>query len=129
MTEASPATTTPSLVPATMRSAWFEEYGRPEDVVSVRTIPTPTPGPGEVLVKVAASSVNALDWHYTTGLPMFSRPVLGLSRPNRTVPGADASGVVAAVGERVTRYAVGDEVFGEIDGGGFAEYALAPEDW
>ncbi|KGN38129.1 NADPH:quinone reductase [Knoellia subterranea KCTC 19937] len=112
-----------------MRAAWFEKYGAPEDVVSVRTIPTPTPGPGEVLVKVAASSVNALDWHYTTGLPMFSRPALGLRRPNRTIPGADAAGIVVAIGEGVTRHAVGDEVFGEIDGGGFAEYALAPEDW
>lgn len=117
------------VVPATMRSAWFERYGPPEDVVTVRTVSTPQPGPGEVLVEVAASSVNALDWHYTTGLPMFSRPALGLRRPNRTVPGADASGVVVAVGEGVTRHAVGDEVFGEIDGGGFAEFALAPEDW
>lgn len=116
-------------VPATMRSAFHERYGAPEDVVSVRTVPTPKPAAGEVLVKVRAASVNALDWHYVTGLPMFARPSLGLRRPKRQVPGADASGEVVAVGEGVTRHRIGDLVFSEIDGGGFAEYAIAPEDW
>ncbi|WP_353952649.1 NAD(P)-dependent alcohol dehydrogenase [Knoellia sp. S7-12] len=116
-------------VPATMRSAFHERYDAPEEVVSVRTVPTPQPAAGEVLVRVRAASVNALDWHYLTGLPMFARPSLGLRRPKRQVPGADASGEVVAVGEGVTLHHVGDQVFGEIDGGGFAEYALAPEDW
>ncbi|MFC7487288.1 NAD(P)-dependent alcohol dehydrogenase [Knoellia sp. CPCC 206453] len=115
-------------VPATMRSAFYEGYGAPEDVVTVRTVPTPKPAPGEVLVKVRAASVNALDWHYVTGLPMFARPSLGLRRPKRQVPGADAAGEVVAIGEGVTRHRIGDEVFADIDGGGFAEYALAPQD-
>lgn len=116
-------------IPTTMRSAFHERYGAPEEVVTVRTVPTPQPAAGEVLVRVRAASVNALDWHYVTGLPMFARPSLGLRRPHRQVPGADASGEVVAVGDGVTRHRVGDRVFGEIDGGGFAEYALAPEDW
>lgn len=115
-------------IPTTMRSAFHERYGAPEEVVTVRTVPTPQPAAGEVLVRVRAASVNALDWHYVTGLPMFARPSLGLRRPHRQVPGADASGEVVAVGDGVTRHRVGDRVFGEIDGGGFAEYALAPED-
>ncbi len=123
------ATHSPTLVPATMRSAFHERYGAPEDVVTVRTVPTPKPAAGEVLVKVRAASVNALDWHYVTGLPMFARPSLGLRRPKRQVPGADASGEVVAVGEGVTRHAIGDLVFSEVDGGGFAEYVIAPEDW
>lgn len=125
-----PAVTAPPqpVVPATMRSAYYERYGAPEDVVSVRTIPTPRPGAGEVLVRVRAASVNALDWHYVTGLPMFARPSLGLRRPSRQVPGADAAGEVVAIGEGVTQHHIGDQVFGEISGGGFAEYALAPED-
>ncbi|MFC7490004.1 MULTISPECIES: NAD(P)-dependent alcohol dehydrogenase [unclassified Knoellia] len=125
----SPTTERSPLVPSTMRSAFHERYGPPEKVVSVRTVPTPTPGVGEVLVRVRAASVNALDWHYVTGLPMFARPSLGLRRPKRQVPGADASGEVVAIGERVTRHRIGDQVFGELDGGGFAEYAMAPEDW
>lgn len=119
----------PEALPATMRSAFHERYGPPEEVVTVRTVPTPRPGPGEVLVRVRAASVNALDWHFVTGLPMFARPSLGLRRPKRQVPGADASGEVVAVGDGVTRHRVGDKVFGEIDGGGFAEYVLAPQDW
>lgn len=118
-----------AALPTTMRSAFHERYGRPEEVVSVRTVPTPQPGPGEVLVRVRAASVNALDWHFVTGLPMFARPSLGLRRPARRVPGADASGEVVAVGDGVTMHHVGDLVFGEIDGGGFAEFALAPQDW
>ena len=131
MTESTPSPTrdrTPLAPPATMRSAYYERYGRPQDVVSVRTVPTPRPAAGEVLVRVRAASVNALDWHFVTGLPMFARPSLGLRRPTRQVPGADASGEVVAVGEGVTHHRIGDKVFGEIEGGGFAEYALAPED-
>jgi NADPH:quinone reductase-like Zn-dependent oxidoreductase len=116
-------------VPTHMRAATYHRYGRPEEVVSVRDVPVPEPGPGEVLVEVRAASVNALDWHFVTGLPMFARPTLGLRRPKRTVPGADVSGVVAAVGPDVTGWGVGDEVLGEVHGGGFAEYVVAPADW
>jgi NADPH:quinone reductase-like Zn-dependent oxidoreductase len=116
-------------VPATMRAAFYERYGRPEQVVSVCHLPLPGPGAGEVLVQVRAASVNALDWHFVTGLPMFARPSLGLRRPKRQVPGADVAGVVVAVGEGVTRHRVGDPVFGEVDGGAYAEYVTAPADW
>jgi NADPH:quinone reductase-like Zn-dependent oxidoreductase len=113
----------------TMRAARYHRYGRPEDVVAVEEVPTPEPGPGDVLVEVRAASVNALDWHFVTGLPMFARPTLGLRRPKRQVPGADVAGVVEAVGPAVTRFQPGDRVFGEVSGGGFAEYVVAPADW
>lgn len=130
MTEtSSPVGAASAHVPTTMRAATYHRYGRPEDVLRVTDVLVPRPGPGDVLVAVRASSVNALDWHFTTGLPMFARPALGWFRPKRTVPGADMAGVVAAVGDQVTRFRVGDEVFGEVDGGGFAEYAVAPADW
>ena len=139
--QTSPATTAPvvtaepaprhtrSTTPTTMRAAVHERYGRPEDVVTVRTVPVPEVGPDDVLVKVGAASVNALDWHYVTGLPMFARPTLGLRRPKRQVPGADVAGVVEAVGAAVTRFQPGDRVFGEVSGGAFAEYLVAPADW
>lgn len=116
-----------AVVPATMRTAWYERYGRPEDVVSVREVPVTAPGAGQVLVRVRAASVNALDWHFVTGLPMFARPSLGLRRPHRTVPGADIAGVVAAAGPGTTLHR-GARVFGEVPGGGFAEYVLAQAD-
>jgi NADPH:quinone reductase-like Zn-dependent oxidoreductase len=116
-------------IPTTMRAAVHERYGPPEEVVSVRTVPVPDVGADDVLVRVGAASVNALDWHYVTGLPMFARPTLGLRRPKRQTPGADVAGVVEAVGSTVTRLAIGDRVFGEVSGGGLAEFVVAPADW
>jgi NADPH:quinone reductase-like Zn-dependent oxidoreductase len=115
-------------LPTTMRAAVHEEYGAPEDVLSVRTVPVPPVGPDDELVRVAAASVNALDWHYVTGLPMFARPTLGLRRPKRQVPGADVAGVVEVVGSAVTTLAPGDRVFGEVSGGAYAEFLVAPAD-
>src|ERR1700752_238294 len=125
MTETTSHRTPAPVEPATMRAATYHRYGRPEEVVSVSEIPVPHPGPADVLVRVAASSVNALDWHFVTGLPLFARPTLGLRRPRRSVPGADVAGTVVAVGADVTRLRVGDEVFGDVGGGGFAEYVAA----
>ena len=116
-------------IPTTMRAAVYERYGSPEEVVSVRTVPVPDLGADDVLVRVGAASVNALDWHFVTGLPMFARPTLGLRRPKRQVPGADVAGVVEAVGANVTSLGVGDRVFGEVSGGAFAEFVVAPQDW
>lgn len=116
-------------VPTTMRAAVYDRYGPPEQVVSVRTVPVPALGADDVLVRVGAASVNALDWHLVTGLPMFARPALGLRHPKRQVPGADVAGVVEAVGANVTRLGIGDRVFGEVPGGGFAEFVVAPADW
>ena len=95
----------------------------------MRTVPVPDVGPDDVLVHVGAASVNALDWHYVTGLPMFARPTLGLRRPKRQVPRGDVAGVVEAVGAAVTRFQPGDRVFGEGSGGAFAEFVVAPADW
>lgn len=126
---AHPAPRHTGSTPTTMRAAVHERYGRPEEVVTVRTVPVPEVGPDDALVRVGAASVNPLDWHYVTGLPMFARPTLGLRRPKRQVPGADVAGVVAAVGSAVTRFQPGDRVFGEVAGGGFAEFVVAPADW
>ncbi|NYG06582.1 NADPH:quinone reductase-like Zn-dependent oxidoreductase [Phycicoccus badiiscoriae] len=119
----------PSALPATMRAAVYERYGPPQEVVTVRTVPVPEVGADDVLVRVGAASVNALDWHLVTGLPMFARPALGLRRPKRQVPGADVAGVVEAVGSAVTRFQPGDRVFGEVSGGAFAEFLVAPAEW
>jgi NADPH:quinone reductase-like Zn-dependent oxidoreductase len=112
-----------------MRAATYHRYGRPEEVITTAVVPVPAIGPADVLVQVRAASVNALDWHFTTGLPMFARPTLGLRRPHRTIPGADVAGVVVATGSEVTRFRVGDEVFGDLPGGCFAEYVAAPAEW
>ncbi len=109
-----------------MRAAVYERYG-PPDVVEVREVPVPTPGAGQVLVRVVATSVNLSDWECLVGSPAYAR-IGGLRSPARPVLGSDIAGTVAAVGDGVTGVAVGDEVYGDNLQlkGGFAEYAVAP---
>ncbi len=120
------AAATPAVA-ATMRAAVAREYGT-ADVVTVDEVPTPSPGEGEALVRVRASSLNALDWHFVTGTPLFMRLMSGLRRPKRTIHGADVAGTVVGVGPGVTRFDVGDAVFGECEGGGFAPYLTVDVD-
>jgi len=109
----------------TMVAAYQTGFGSAEDVIEIREVPVPEPGPGQVLVKVAASTTNALDWHFLTGTPYFIRFEAGFRRPRRRIPGADVAGTVVAAGEDVRSFRPGDLVFGEIGQGGFAEYAIA----
>jgi NADPH:quinone reductase-like Zn-dependent oxidoreductase len=113
-------------LPVTMRVLTSRRYGGPE-VLAMEELPVPTPGPGEVLVRVEASSLNALDWHLLTGTPYLMRLMFGMRRPSRFVRGADLAGVVVAVGSGVERLRVGDAVFGEADGGGCGEFTATKE--
>ncbi len=115
------------LVPQRMRAAVRETYG-PVDGVRLQQVPVPRPGPGQVLVEVHAAGLDRGVWHLMTGLPYLVRLAgYGVRRPRQPVLGADVAGRVAAVGEAVTRFSVGDEVFG-IGNGTFAEFALAEQD-
>ena len=109
--------------------AWlWERYGPPE-ALRLAEVETPTPAPGEVLVKVEAASVNAADWHSMRGKPAFSRLTLGLMRPKYRTLGVDVAGRVGAVGSDVTTIAPGDEVYANLlehGYGGFAEYVSVP---
>lgn len=107
----------------TMRAVVHDRYGAPS-VLSVRTVDTPTPAEGQVLVRVAAASLNPLDWHVTTGTPYALRLMAGFRAPKQAVRGADVAGVVAAIGPGVEGVDVGDRVVG-VAAGSFAEYALA----
>jgi NADPH:quinone reductase-like Zn-dependent oxidoreductase len=88
----------------------------------------PAPAKGQVLVRVEATSLNLSDWETLRGTPLYSR-IGGLRAPARPTLGSDIAGVVEAVGEGVTRFAPGDEVYGDNLAlkGGFAEFAVAPE--
>src|SRR5579863_10462733 len=108
-------------------------YGHPRDVLRLGQAPCPSPGPGDVLIRVRATSVNTPDWATVTGVPAVLRLAAGLRRPGHPVRGSDVAGVVAAAGSQVTGLQPGDEVFGSLwDGsakpkaGTFAEYAVAP---
>jgi NADPH:quinone reductase-like Zn-dependent oxidoreductase len=121
-------TTTPSATPAattTMRAVVRHAYG-PADVLRVAQVARPEPAADEVLVRVRAAGVDRAAWHMMTGKPYLGRLAFGLPGPKIPVLGIEVSGVVAATGPAVTRFTVGDEVYG-FGRGTFADYAVAPE--
>lgn len=109
-----------------MRAVVRDRYGPPE-VLSVQDVDRPLPGPKDVLLKVAAVSLNLSDWETLTGSPLYAR-VFGLFRPRHRILGSDVAGTVVSMGSDVDQFEVGDEVFGDLLSvfGGFAEYACAP---
>jgi len=112
-----------------MQAVVQDRYGSAE-VLQLAQIPKPQPGPGEVLVRVAAAGVDRGLWHIMTGRPYIMRIAgFGLRRPKVRVPGMDLAGTVEAVGSGVTRFAPGDEVLGTAVGAGaLAEFAKLKED-
>ncbi len=109
----------------TMLAATQDRYGD-ADVLSVRAIERPVVGDGEVLIAVRAAGCGPDVMHVMTGKPLFARTMLGLTKPKQSVAGRDVAGTVVAVGDGVTGFAVGDEVYGAATSGSFAEYAVAP---
>src|SRR5512133_3207615 len=112
---------------AGVKAVVYDRYGSP-DVLRVEDVPVPSPGAGQMRVKVAATSVNLSDWEGLRGSPAYAR-IGGLRHPARRTLGSDIAGVVDEVGQGVTRFRPGDEVYGDNLAlmGGFAEYALASE--
>lgn len=104
-----------------MMSVSLKEYGI--SGIEIKEVEKPKCGPSDILVKVHASAMNPYDWHQMTGTPYLTR--LGNS-PEKVVLGVDFSGVIEEVGEQVTQYSVGDEIFG-FGTGVFSEYALTSE--
>jgi NADPH:quinone reductase-like Zn-dependent oxidoreductase len=112
-----------------MKAAVYRRFGGAE-VVAITEVPTPTPGPEDVLIRVLASTVSAADHRARSrdvprGLGVPTALALGVFRPRRRVLGMDVSGAVEAVGEKVTRFAPGDEVIAMLGAkfGGHAEFA------
>jgi NADPH:quinone reductase-like Zn-dependent oxidoreductase len=110
-----------------MRAVVYDQYGLP-DVLRTEDLPKPSPVARQVLVRVAATSVNLSDWEALRGSPAYAR-IGGLRSPARRTLGSDIAGRVDGVGPAVTRFQPGDEVYGDNLAlkGGFAEYAIAPE--
>jgi NADPH:quinone reductase-like Zn-dependent oxidoreductase len=109
-----------------MQAMVQDTYGSAE-VIQLRDIDKPEIGDNEVLVRVHAAGVNPADWAVMSGLPYIARPIYGLRKPKVSVRGTDVAGVVDAIGSAVTRFRVGDEVYGSSNGS-YAEYAAADED-
>jgi NADPH:quinone reductase-like Zn-dependent oxidoreductase len=103
------------------------EYG-PPDVLQIKEVAKPTPTDDEVLIKVAAASVNRSDWENLIGKPLYAR-IGGLLKPRHQILGSDIAGRVEMAGKNIRQFHPGDEVFGHIltYTGGFAEYVCVPE--
>lgn len=112
-----------------MKAIAYTKYGSP-DVLQQRELPKPTPNDDEVLVKIHAAAANPLDWHFMRASPFIIRFMSGLlkPKPHHRILGADIAGQVEAVGASVKQFKVGNEVYGEISNGGFAEYVCVTED-
>ena len=112
-----------------MRAVIATGYGS-VDVLKLTEQPTPTPKPNEVLIRVRATNVTAADSMMRRGDPAYARLFLGLRKPKAAIPGTGMAGIVQAVGDKVTRFRAGDEVFGEsgLSFGAHAEYVCTPED-
>ena len=107
-----------------MKAVFAPRYGPPEEAIEVREVEKPDVEEGKVLVKIYASSMNPADYHTIAGGSM--RVFTGLRKPKDPRFGSDIAGRVEAVGENVTRFKPGDEVYGVCQGG-FAEYGSAKE--
>jgi NADPH:quinone reductase-like Zn-dependent oxidoreductase len=119
-------TALPVTSESTMRAVVQDGYGSAA-VLRLARIVRPEVGGHDVLLRVHAAGLDRGTWHLMTGQPYLLRPVAGLRGPRNPVPGLDVAGTVVAVGPEVTRFAVGDEVFG-FGRGAFADYAAAHED-
>ena len=102
-----------------MRAIVLESYGGPE-VLTPMEVPDPEPGPEEVLVDIAATAVNRADLLQRMGL--YPGPAM-----DHEIPGMELAGIVSAVGKRVARWKVGDEVMGIVGGGAYAEKVAVHE--
>ena len=110
-----------------MKAAFFETTGAP-DVIKFGDLPTPAPKAGEVRVKVLAASINPIDTYIRAGAGRHA------AARSRSITGTDLAGVVDAVGPGVTRFKVGDRVWGSNQGllgrqGTCAEFACVDEQW
>ncbi|WP_439610103.1 NAD(P)-dependent alcohol dehydrogenase [Reyranella sp.] len=117
-----------------MKAFVYRRYGGP-DVVELAEVPTPVPRDNEVLVRIHATTVTSGDWrvrtlHVPTGLGLVARLAIGFTRPRQPIMGSEMAGTIESVGKDVTRFRVGDEVFGFPGGamGCHAQYRTMPED-
>ena len=121
------AHTGPAPTERMMQAIVQDSYGS-ADVLRSAQIERPEIADNEVLVRVHAAGLDRGTWHLMTGTPYLMRIMgFGFRGPKNRVPGIDVAGTVVAVGSAVTRFGVGDEVFG-MSRGSFAEYAAARED-
>jgi len=119
-----------------LKAAIYTTYGPPE-VIKIKEIEKPIPKSNEMLVKIHAATVTSGDVRlrasdFPTLLWLPARIVLGLFKPKKEILGHELSGVVEEIGKDVTKFKVGDEIFGTttmLKTGSYAEYICLPQEW
>jgi NADPH:quinone reductase-like Zn-dependent oxidoreductase len=113
-----------------MKALVLTKYGSP-DRLQLQEVPKPAPREEEVLVRIHATAINDYDWSMVRGKPYLYRLMFGLTKPKRTIPGMELSGIIESVGENVKSFKAGDAVYGDISDfgfGSFAQYICIHED-
>jgi NADPH:quinone reductase-like Zn-dependent oxidoreductase len=111
-----------------MKAAIYTNYGPPE-VLQITNVSMPVYKDIEILVKIHASSVNRTDDGFLRAKPWVVRGFSGITKPKRTILGCEFSGEIVKAGPKVTKYKVGDRIFGfnDVKFGGHGEYAVFAE--
>ena len=120
---------------SSMKAIVFTQYGSP-DVLQLKEVAKPTPKENEVLIRVHASTVTSGDYTYRSSplsvriMALFAGMNIGLMKPKNSIIGVEFAGEIEAIGEDVTLFKKGDQVFGDTgpDFGANAEYVCMPED-
>lgn len=107
-----------------MKAMVIKEYGSPNNL-NIEEVPKPKINKNQVLIKIKAVSINDLDLGIIEGKSLINRLLAGLFRPKIQILGSDIAGVIEEIGDNVTKFKIGDKVYGDLSDnkfGGFAEY-------
>ncbi len=111
-----------------MKAVVYTTYGPPE-VLRLKEVEKPAPKDNEVLIRIHASTVTAVDCTFRQGKPFIGRLFNGLMKPKNPVPGTEFAGNIETAGKYVTQFKTGDRVYGTtLNSGAYAEYITLPEE-
>lgn len=108
-----------------MKAYNIRNYGAPTKVLKMVEAKEPVPKNTEVLIKVCATTINDYDWCITSGNPLSYRLLFGIFRPRKklAIPGMEVAGIVTKLGNKATKFKIGDAVYGDISYYGFGSFA------